>query len=109
MSNNQTSIAKDILTKVRERAADIHSRTGKSPLKLVFGDAEWEEYTDYAAKNWMVFPKRWMANYIAGIRILVEPNLPRGIYTEEEAKQAELYLSSKEGSMDSEATEKEGE
>lgn len=92
-----TSNTQDILTKVRNRAADIHSKTGKSPLKLVFGAAEWDEYTDYAAKNWMVFPKVWQANYLAGIRILVHPSLPRGIYTEQEAKQAELYLAAKEG------------
>lgn len=106
MSTATIQTPQDILTKVRNRAADIHSATGKSPLKLVFGAAEWDEYTDYAAKNWMVFPKRWAANYIAGIRILVHPSLPRGIYTEEEAQQAELYINAKDGS---EAAEEEGE
>ena len=90
-------MTKDILTRVRERAADIHSTTGKSPLKLEFGKQEWDEYCEFAAKNWMVFPKVWQANYLAGIRIIANPMLPRGIYTEEEAKQAELYILAKEG------------
>ena len=97
MTTATTNNTQDILTKVRNRAADIHSKTGKSPLKLEFGKQEWDEFCEFAAKNWMVFPKVWQANYLAGIRIIANPVLPHGIYTEEEAQQAEQYLSAKEG------------
>lgn len=106
MNSTTQQATKSILTKVRERASEIHGTTGKSPLKLILGKQEWDEFCEFAAREWMVFPKTWQANYIAGIRITAWFQLPRGIYSEYEAEQAIQNLAAKDGS---EAAAEEGE
>lgn len=85
-------MAIDILTKVQEKLASSKLEVNT----LFFGQAEWVEFEDFAAKHWTVFIKKHQNNYLAATRILY-CDLPKGIYTSAELAQALAYARETEG------------
>ena len=87
---------KDILTRTREKlAAYVQSRANLLNT-FYFGTKEWEEFEEFARRNWCVHIKSHNKHYLAGVEIR-KSTLPQGIYTVGEHKDALEYQAEKEG------------
>lgn len=72
----------NIITKIRNKAADILNKTGKPHYgALYLGRKEWQELEEHARAEWLVNIKSHADNWVHGIPVYYVSLLAEGIYT----------------------------